>query len=114
MSYQDLAISDIYMQDSYMRKFKRLINNSSYFALIIEQKEKMPIVSQKAINGYVSKRINSDFSMKVACDINEWMTYYDTTGMLIESPHDYISLELDNNLEEYIEEGKKEFYKKYE
>lgn len=67
ISYQDLAISDIPLQDSYMRKFKTLINNSSYFALIIDQRENMPIVSQKAINGYVTRRITSYFSMKESC-----------------------------------------------
>lgn len=76
-SYEELPISDIPLQDSYMRKFKSLINNPSYFALIIDQKEKMPIVSRKAINGYVTRRITSYFSMKVACDPNEWLTYYD-------------------------------------
>ena len=112
-SYQDLAISDIPLQDSYMRKFKTLINNPSYFALIIDQKEKMPMVSQKAINGYVTRRITSYFSMKVACDPNEWITYYDLGGEIAEDSHDYTSVELDNSLRDQIEQRKKEFYKKY-
>lgn len=111
--YQDLVISDIFMQDEYMREFKAMINNSSYFALIIDQKEKMPIVSQKAINGYVNRRINSDISMKVACDINDWMTYSDVGGLMIENLHDYIYVELDSNSHDYLEQRKKEFYKKY-
>lgn len=113
ISYQDLAISDIPLQDSYMRKFKTLINNSSYFALIIDQRENMPIVSQKAINGYVTRRITSYFSMKVACDPNEWLTYYDLEGEMAEEPHDYTNIELDNSLQNQIKQRKKEFYKKY-
>ena len=106
MSYEELVISNIFMQDEYMKEFKRLINNTSYFVLIVDQREKLSVVSQKAINGYVARRINLDISMKVACDINEWMTYYDTTGILIESPHDYISVELDSNFNDYVEEKK--------
>lgn len=66
-----------------------------------------------AINGYVTRRINSDISMKVACDPNEWMTYYDTTGILAENVHDYGVIELDNSLQIYTEQLKKQYYKKY-
>lgn len=113
-SYDELPIPHIPLQESYMRKFKNMINNSSYFALIIDAKEKLPVISQRAINGYVTKRITSYFSMKVACDPNEWVTYYDLEGEIAESPHDYMNIELDDSLKNQIEQRKKEFYKKYE
>lgn len=112
-SYEELPISSIPIQDSYMRKFKDMINNSSYFALIIDVKEKLPVISQQAINGYVTRRITSYFSMKVACDPNQWLTYYDLTGEIAENTHDYSNVELDNSLKDQIEERKKEYYKTY-
>lgn len=113
-SHEELPISYIPIQDSYMRKFKTMINNSSYFVLIIDAKEKLPVISQQAINGYVTRRITSYFSMKVACDPNQWLTYYDLTGKIAENPHDYSNVELDDSLRNQMEQIKKEFYKKYQ
>ena len=114
MDYRNLPISDVFLQEGYMKQFKKLINNSSYFALIIDQREKMPVVLQEAINGLVTKRITSYISVKVACNPNEWMTYYDIEGNFAEDPHDYTHIELDSNLQDSMKQKKKGFYKKYQ
>lgn len=113
ISCDDLAISFVSSLGDYIQEFKRLINNSSYFALIIDQRKKMSTISQEAINGFVTKRINSNISMKVACDPAEWLTYWDMDGHVAEDPHDYTHLSLDSSLTDYIEQKKKTFYKKF-
>lgn len=108
----EIPISFVFDQSSYMREFKKLINNSSYFAIIIDQVKKMSIFSQQAINAFVTRRINSDICMKIACDANEWMTYWDTNGMLAEDPHDYTHIALDANLNDYINQNRRKYERK--
>lgn len=52
------------------------------------------------MNEYMKRRITSCFSMKVACDPNEWLTYYDLSGEIAEDLHDYINIELDSSLKD--------------
>lgn len=85
---------------------KTLLNNTSYFAIIVDQQRKLPFISQKVINGYVTQRSNSDISMKVACDINEWGTYCNLNGVLAENVHDYGDVSFDTNEEDYIKKLK--------
>jgi len=86
---------------------KTMLNNNSYFGIIIDYQMEMPLVLQQTINGYITKRCNSDISMKVVCDIADWKTYYDLNGVLAESVHDYGIVELDNNYKDYTKILKK-------
>lgn len=81
---------------TFMEMFKRMINTNSYFSLIFDQQTPIPLISQQAINSIVTRRINSDISMNVVCDRDEWETYYGLDGMLAEPTHDYG----DRNLED--------------
>ena len=93
----DLPIPFITL-NTFMSMFKKMINTNSHFSLIFDQQTPVPLVSQQAINGLVTRRINSDISVNVVCARNEWKTYYDLTGMLAEPIHDYG----DRNLEDLV------------
>lgn len=108
----DLIISSIFMRERYIKKFKEMINNKSYFVVIIDHKNSIPLISAQAINGYISMRCTADISMKIACDPSEWSSYYDLDGNFIENPHDYSIIELDQSLKEYTRIKKEKFYNK--
>lgn len=66
-----------------MPLFKKMINTNSHFSLIFDRQTPVSLVSQQAINGLVTRRINSDISLNVVCERNDCKTYYDLTGMLL-------------------------------
>lgn len=78
-------------------KMKKVLNNESNFGLIFEENGTMPLVSYQAINSFITKRCNSDISIKVATDILSWHTSYDLAGIKAENIHDYGIVELDSN-----------------
>ena len=79
-----------------------MINNNSYFCIIVDYQKDMSLTSMKAINSLISSRINSDISMKIACEPIKWLSYYSLNNDLIENIHDYDIIELDNNYSEYV------------
>ena len=88
--------------DSFMRYYKKLLNNKSYFSVVVDQQSPISALSKRAINDVVGKRINSDISMKVACQPDEWETYYDLSGQFVQDVHDYGVVELDNSFSQYV------------
>ena len=98
----DLPISSIFMRERYIKELKKMINNSSYFAIIIDHNDTIPLVSIQAVNGYIGMRCTADISMKVACDPSKWRSYYDLDGNIVEEPHDYSTVELDQSLKEHV------------
>ena len=94
--------------DSFMHYYKKLLNNKSYFSVVVDQQKPISSLSKRAINDVVGKRINADISMKVACQPNEWETYYDLSGQFVQSVHDYGVVELDDSLNQYVKKRKSE------
>lgn len=92
-----------------VRKFKEMLNNKSFFAVIADNKEVISVCSCKAINNLVCSRINGDISMNVATEPDSWKTYYASNGQLAEYVHDYGVIELDNSLNEYVKKIKKSY-----
>ena len=88
--------------DSFMRYYKKLLNNKSYFSVVVDQQSPISALSKRAINDVVGKRINADISMKVACQPDEWETYYDLSGQFVQDVHDYGVVELDNSFSQYV------------
>ena len=88
--------------DSFMRYYKKLLNNKSYFSVVVDQQSPISALSKSAINDVVGKRINADISMKVACQPDEWETYYDLSGQFVQDVHDYGVVELDNSFSQYV------------
>lgn len=91
----DLKIPFITL-NTFMTLFKKMVNTNSYFSLIFDQQNQIPLISQQAINSIVTRRINSDISMNVICNRDEWNTYYGLDGMLAEATHDYGSRNLED------------------
>jgi hypothetical protein len=84
--------------------FKRALNMNRHFSVIIDQRKVGAVVSQKAVNGIVTRRCTGDISMKIACEPRDWKTYYDLSGMLAEAVHDYSAVELDDCYAKYVKE----------
>ena len=84
--------------NSFTQKIKEMLNNNSYFCIIADQQEPISIYSQQALNSLINMRINSNLSLKIACNKDEWKTYYDLSGLLIENVHDYTELDLDEKV----------------
>ena len=86
-----------------------MIVNKSYFGIIIDGSNDFSLETYKLVNGYVTRRINGDLSMKVVTDPEKWYTYYDNGGEFAEAVHDYGIVELDSS---YSDRTKK-MMKKY-
>lgn len=95
-----------------IKKFKEMLNNGAFFAVIADSKGKLPSCSCRAINNLVCSRINGDISMNVVTDPDNWMTYYAQNGQIAEYVHDYGVIELDGSLNEQIKRLKKSYVNK--
>lgn len=93
--------------NTFVTYYKKALGMKKHFSVIIDQQEVGAIISQKAINGIVTKRCTGDISMKVACQPEEWKTYYDLNGMFAEAVHDYSAVELDDSYAKYVKDLKK-------
>ena len=85
------------MPDMVIPKIKKMLVNNSYFGIIIDGSSDFSLETYKLVNSYVTRRINSDLSMKVVTDPEKWVTYYDNSGEYAEAIHDYGIIELDSS-----------------
>ena len=90
--------------DMLINHLKEMLNNNSYFGIIIDSKNSMPMISTNAINGLIASRINRNLSMKVSCQIENWQSYYDLNGVIVEYVHDYGIVELDDNYSKHVKQ----------
>jgi hypothetical protein len=102
-NFYDKVPVRIIMMEHFIEYFKNMINTTSYLGIIFDQQDSLSRGTQKAINNYVGSRINANMSMKIACEPEEWKTYYDQNGVLAEATHDYGFVELDGCHKDYVE-----------
>ena len=95
------------MLEWFIEYSKKMLNTSSYFGIIIDYQSPISIKSQQAINSLIGSRINSDLSIKVACEPLEWKSHYDFNGNPIQSVHDYGTVEIDDCYKEHMKKLKK-------
>ena len=76
------------------------------FQIILDRKEKISLASVRAINTFLNMRCNGAFSVKVACEPDEWETNADLNGSFPEYIHDYDIVELDNSYREHLNKTK--------
>ena len=95
--------------EMFTRKFKACMNINSYFGIIVDKKTPLAISSVQAINGLIYGRINSDISIKVALEPDDWEIYRTLNGDFIESIHDYGCVELDDSYEDDFEKIMKKY-----
>lgn len=93
----------------FVKLYKKAINKHSHFGIIFDKSVELETFSIQAINSLISSRINEDISIKVALELDAWETYYDVNGLLIEEPHDYGTIELDSEHDEFIKNLKRDF-----
>ncbi len=97
-----------YLSIEYMiKEIKKALNIDSYFVLLIDQKEDIIKSSTRAINSLINARINDLLSLKVATEPDKWLTYLDQNDNLIQSIHDYGTIEFDDSFSKYIRQLKK-------
>lgn len=82
--------------EMFVSRYKRCMNMQSYFGVIYDKKERVSVQSIQTINNFIGARINSNISIKIATDSNEWETYYNTNRQYVEAIHDYGIIELDD------------------
>lgn len=98
-NFSEVPISFLSL-DTFLRYFKKMLNNNSYVAVVIDLKSPISGIATQAINEYFTKRCNADLSMKVVCEPGSWGTYYDFNGVPVEYIHDYGTVELDDSHQE--------------
>ena len=103
--YEEMTISMLDF-NMLMVYFKKMIHNRSYLAVIVDVQEEIPILSMKAINGFITKRNQENISMKVASEFQNFKTYEDLDGVFAEYLHDYEIIELDSSVRSYIKQRK--------
>ncbi|MBE6148579.1 MAG: hypothetical protein E7167_03720 [Firmicutes bacterium] len=92
--------------DVFLSYFKKMLNNNSFVAVVVDMKNPISNIATQAINEYVAKRCNSDLSMKIVCEPGSWATYYDFAYNPIEYIHDYGIVELDESHQECMKKIK--------
>lgn len=97
------------MPEMIVSKIKNMLVNKSYFGIIVDGNSEFSLDTYKLVNGYVTRIINSDLSMKVVTDPGKWITYYDNSGEFAEAVHDYGIVELDSSYSDHT----KKIMKKY-
>lgn len=85
-----------------IKDIKKLLDNNSYFGIIIDKKDDFSIGTIKTINDLIGSRINSYLSVKVACEPEKWPSYYDNNGILVEPIHDYDEISFDDSFPKYM------------
>lgn len=103
--YEKMPISMLDL-NMLMIYFKKMIHNHSYLAVVVDIQEEIPILSMKAINGFITKRNQENISMKVVSEFQSFKTYEDLDGVFAEYLHDYGIVELDSNVRGYIKQKK--------
>ncbi len=86
----------------FMQMYKMVLNYKGHFSVIIDQQRRESVLSQMAVNSLVCSRCAGSVAMKVACQPEEWVTYFGFNKQMAESVHDYSSVELDNALYEQV------------
>ena len=83
-----------------IKNIKKMINNNSYFAIIING-DNISNITKLAINNLLGSRINKDISMKIFCEPGSWNVNYDFNGNIINNIHDYGVVNFDESEREY-------------
>ena len=100
--FSDLDITFIPDLSMFVRDIQEATNNNASFQILLDRKEKIPVVSVMAINSIINMRCNKELSIKVACSPDEWETYADLNKSSIDYIHDYGILELDDSYNKYL------------
>lgn len=84
------------MSDWMIPRIKELLNNDSYFGIIIDKQENFSIGTTKAINNYLTNKKNRDIVLKIICKPNLWDTYYDEKDRFAEHIQDYTTVNMND------------------
>lgn len=93
-----------------IERIKKELNLKSYFALLVDIKEEIPIVSQMALNNLVGARITGMLSMKIMINPEYQFCVYDLSGNFVQNVHDYSTIELDDSYKNLTRDRKRKFF----
>lgn len=106
ISIDEILISFLDIE-TFIRKYKKDINNQSYISILVDNVCDSSIYSIRAINDLIGSRINKNISMKIFTEPDKWKTFIGSNGQFIESIHDYGEIEIDSSNQEYTRKLKK-------
>lgn len=89
-----------------IERLKQIINNNSYFGIILDKQQDISLQTTKSINSLIGSRINKDISIKLVLEPDKWDSYLCSNGQLIEYIHDYGDVELDDSKSIYVKQLK--------
>jgi len=93
--------------ETFIRKYKKDINNQSYISILVDNVCDSSIYSTRAVNDLIGSRINKNISMKIFTEPDKWNSYIGTNKETIDSVHDYEILCMDDSYKEYTRKLKK-------
>jgi hypothetical protein len=67
-------------------------NKSIY--LFIDDADNLNLTQTKILNSWIASRTQPDISLKVSSQYSKYKTYVSTTGVLVETPHDYTEIDI--------------------
>lgn len=108
----DKTINDIRIPfielESFISYFKRIMNISTNFVILVDKKEELSDSSIKVVNLLIGSRINKDIAVKVFVSPGEWNNFITLNDQFVEYVHDYGIVELDNSYKAYIRKLKQQ------
>ena len=106
ISIDEILISFLDIE-TFIRKYKKDINNQSYISILVDNVCDSSIYSIRAINDLIGSRINKNISMKIFTEPDKWNSYIGTNKETIDSVHDYEILCMDESYKEYTRKLRK-------
>ncbi len=100
VSTDDIALPFLNLE-MFVSQYKRCMDMKSYFGIVLDKKSQLSSFSVQVVNNFIGARINSDISIKVATEPDDWETYHCANWGLIEGVHDYGTIELDESYRAY-------------
>ncbi len=100
---KELDIEFMVSLNDFLEVVQKITENQAPFMIVLDRKTKISFSSVQSINLLIRMRQINCLCIKVACECDEWETEYDYFGNFIMAPHDYLTLELDDSFQKYLE-----------
>lgn len=87
-----------------LQRLKEIMEYVSYFAVFIDKNSDYGVIYTQVINTFISLRSTGYLVMNIGCkNYNDWKCFYDATGDIIQSDHDFSNI----TMNKWIRERKK-------
>ncbi len=100
---KELDIQFILSLSDFLEVIQHITENREPFMIILDRKKKISFSSVQSINSLIRMRHIRGLCIKVACECDEWETISDHYGNYIDGIHDYLTVELDDSYQKYLD-----------